>query len=239
MAALAAVVDGALDLLLGSSCSACGIAGRALCLVCRARLPTGAAVCWPTPTPPGLVRPTAAAEYAGAVRSLVLDHKERGRLALARPLGLMLAFAVLDACAAARAGAVDLVPVPSHPAVVRDRGHDPVLRVARVAAAQVRRAGVGARVRPVLRVVARPDDQAGLTSEERAANVHGRFGARGGPRQGAGVVLVDDVVTTGATLREAQRALEAVGVQPVGSAVVAATRRQICPVGDLSDPALT
>lgn len=241
--ALDAVVDGTLDLLLGSRCSACGTAGRALCRRCRSRLPTTAAACWPTPTPPGLVRPTAAAEYTGAVRSLILDHKEHHRLALARPLGQLLAAAVLDACAAAGVGGVDLVPVPSHPAVVRGRGHDPVLRVARVAAAVLRREGVTAAVWPVLRVVARPEDQAGLTSRQRAVNVHGRFAARrlpgGRARLGSAVVLVDDVVTTGATLREAQRALELVGVDPVGAAVVAATRRRICPISDVSDPVLT
>jgi predicted amidophosphoribosyltransferase len=87
---------------------------------------------------------------------------------------------------------------------------------------------------PLLRVVRRPEDQAGLDAAARARNLHGRFAARGGrvvPQQHR-VVLVDDVITTGATLREAQRALEATGTRPVGAAAVAATRRRAVRHGD-------
>jgi predicted amidophosphoribosyltransferase len=125
--------------------------------------------------------------------------------------------------------------------VVRRRGQDPLLRMTHCAAAALRRRGVAASVRPLLRVVARPGDQAGLGAGERAANVAGRFAARahaaGGyrarqRRSGPAplVLLVDDVITTGATLREAQRALEDAGVVPVAAATVAATRRRIAPV---------
>jgi predicted amidophosphoribosyltransferase len=226
------VLDAWLDLLLGSMCSACGAPGRALCRCCEARLPGRAGPAWPTPTPPGLVRPTAVGEYADPLRRLIVDHKEHGRLGLARPLGRLLAVAVADAWRAAGAtaglagGPLELVPVPSHPAVVRERGHDPLLRIARVAAGAVRREGLRARVHPALRVTARPVDQAGLDTSSRAANVRDRFAVRRGARVTAPVVLVDDVVTTGATLREAQRALEAAGVTVLGAATVAATRRR-------------
>jgi predicted amidophosphoribosyltransferase len=241
------VLDAWLDLLLGSACSACGSPGRALCRGCEAALPRRAHAAWPTPTPAGLVRPSAVGEYADPLRRLVVDHKEHGRLALARPLGRLLALAVLDAWAAAgpfgvpvgsgpsagagpaagaRAGRVALVPVPSHGSVVRARNHDPLLRITRVAAATVRGEGLRARVCPVLRVTARPVDQAGLDTAARAANVRGRFAVRAGSRVTAPVVLVDDVVTTGATLREAQRALEEAGVVVLGAATVAATRRR-------------
>jgi predicted amidophosphoribosyltransferase len=168
-------------------------------------------------------------EYADPLRRLVIDHKERGRLALARPLGRLLAVAVLDTWRAAEGArwppVLDLVPVPSHPAVVRGRGHDPLVRITRQAAGALRRQGARVRVRPVLRVTVRPGDQAGLGAEARAANVRGRFTVRSAPVGGAAVVLVDDVVTTGATLREAQRALELAGVTPIGAATIAATRR--------------
>ena len=226
------MLDAWLDLLLGSSCSACGAPGRALCRRCEAALPCRAGAAWPTPTPPGLVRPSAVGEYADPLRRLIVDHKEHGRLGLAGPLGRLLAVAVVDAWRAAGSpgvadgGRLDLVPVPSHPAVVRERDHDPLLRVARVAAGVVRRKGLPARVHPALRVTARPVDQAGLDTASRAANVRGRFAVRRGARVTAPVVLVDDVVTTGATLREAQRALEAAGVTVLGAATVAATRRR-------------
>ncbi len=56
---------------------------------------------------------------------MVLAHKERGVLALATPLGRLLAVAVVAALADAATGPVVLVPVPSRPASVRSRGHDP------------------------------------------------------------------------------------------------------------------
>ena len=230
------------DLVLGSSCAACDSPGPALCPPCRRALVAAPFVARPTPCPPGLVPPVAAAEYADVVRTLVLAHKERGRLALARPLGDLLAASV----AALLHGAGDpgggpgvaLVPVPSHPAVVRARRHDPLLRIARAAAGRLRREGTPACVDACLRVARRPGDQAGLDAGARAANVAGTFQVRqGSPRGGRAtqpprlLVLVDDVVTTGATLREAQRALEGAGIAVVGASTVAATRRRHPPSG--------
>lgn len=223
------MLDAWFDLVLGSRCSGCAEPGRALCRSCDSALVPRPVAAWPTPSPPGLVLPVAAAAYDGLVRALVVDHKEHGRLALARHLGRLLAAAVEEAARAAGArGGVALVPVPSHPSVVRGRGHDPLLRVARAAAAELRGRGTDAVVGRLLAVGGRPGDQAGLTAEERAANLQGRFRARSGSRGDVArtLLLVDDVITTGATLREAQRALEAEGLVPRAAATVAATRRR-------------
>lgn len=177
--------------------------------------------------------PCAAGAYDGDLRTLVIAHKEHGRLALARPLGVLLAAAVREVWA--RCGdpsapaAVRLVPVPSSRRVVRTRGHDPLLRMSRAAAVALRREGVHASLLPLLQSRGRAQDQAGLSASARAANLAGRFRARALPPPGPPVVLVDDVLTTGATLREAQRALEALGVTPLGAATVAATRRRVPP----------
>jgi predicted amidophosphoribosyltransferase len=93
------------------------------------------------------------------------------------------------------------------------------MRLARAAATEL---GVGARrlLEPA-RTVA---DQSGLTTRERAENLAGALRAVGRP--GLPVVIVDDVMTTGATLVEAARALAAQGHQVVGAAVLAATKRR-------------
>jgi predicted amidophosphoribosyltransferase len=220
------LLDAALDLALGSACAGCGSPGRALCAPCRQALPSGGSVMMPDPVPPGLVPVYAAAAYDGLIRDLVLAHKEHRRLALARPLGAVLAGVLLDVPLAAP---LVLVPVPSSPAVVRRRGHDPLLRMTRVAAGLLRQGGADASVRPALRQRRTPQDQAGLDAAARHANLHGVMDGR--PRiarvlADREVVVVDDVVTTGATAREAQRALEAADVRVVAVAALAATRRK-------------
>ncbi|GGR81278.1 MULTISPECIES: ComF family protein [Streptomyces] len=104
-----------------------------------------------------------------------------------------------------------LVPVPSARWAVRARGHDPVRRMALAAARELRRTGTPARVAAVLRQRRAVADQAGLDAPGRLANLAGALEvtASGGPLLGDGrrVVLVDDLMTTGASLAEAARAL--------------------------------
>jgi predicted amidophosphoribosyltransferase len=166
----------------------------------------------------------AAGEYAGPLKELIVAHKERHRLALAGPLGQVLAGVVEDLVA--RPAPIVLVPVPSSRRVVRHRGHDPLLRTTRSAAAALRGSGRSARTVRLLRVVRRVEDQAGLGAAARQANLRRTMRATPYPHP---VVVVDDVVTTGATTREAQRALEARGVRVAGIAAIAATRRLSVP----------
>ncbi|MFG2729696.1 ComF family protein [Streptomyces canus] len=103
-----------------------------------------------------------------------------------------------------------LVPVPSARRAVRARGHDPARRIALVAAGELRRSGMSARVVAVLRQRRRVADQSGLNSRQRLDNLAGALTVvpGGGRLLAEGlVVLVDDLMTTGASLTEAARAV--------------------------------
>lgn len=223
------------DLLLGSRCVGCERPGRLVCPPCRAALPREARPVWPVPTPAGLVTPYASADYAGLPRALVLGLKERRMLALARPLGELLAVAVAAATGnlGDLLGPLVLVPVPSRRSSVRARGHDPTHTVTRLAAARLAATDHDVVVRRLLRLRPGVVDQAGLDSAARAANLAGSMTCPGPElrrlarlRPRARLVVCDDVLTTGATAREAQRALEAVGLTVHAIAAVAATRRR-------------
>lgn len=237
--------DAWLDLLLGSSCGVCGLPGRVLCDLCAGTLPRSARVAWPTPCPPGLALPVAAGEYDGGLKVLVNAHKEGQQFSLVRPLGAMLAASVrevLDRHDLATSGPGLLVPVPSRGRVVRARGHDPMLRVSRRAAALLRRWGYPVVVERLLRSAAVAQDQTGLLAEERAANLAGTLCCASGQAArrrtrtpDARVIVADDVLTTGATAREAQRALEDCELLVVGIATIAATRKRLA-VRTVNDP---
>ncbi|MDT7539676.1 MAG: hypothetical protein QOI82_3261 [Actinomycetota bacterium] len=216
-----------LDLVLPQPCAGCGGSDAAWCLSCAAVLAAAAGSplgrCRPDPTPAGFPPAAAAAAYAGAVRGALLAHKESGRLGLGRPLGRALAAAV--ACLTVPDHVV-LVPVPSSRSAVRQRGHDHALRLARFAAATLTAGGQPTRAQPLLVPVRRLGDQSALDAAGRAANLAGAFGVRRDVAVAGQVVVVDDVVTTGASLVEAARALTAAGATVHGAATVAATIRR-------------
>ncbi|MET7646410.1 ComF family protein [Streptomyces sp. NPDC005426] len=203
-------------LVLPVDCGGCGRTRTELCEECAAQLYGGAPRrVRPDPEPTGLPVVHAAAGYEHAVRAVLLAHKERGALGLAGAVGRALAGAVRAGAGVSPGEApLLLVPVPSARRAVAARGHDPVRRIALAAAAELRRAGTSARVAAVLRQRRPVADQSGLGARERRANLAGALGvvAGGGRLLAAGrVVLVDDLLTTGASLAEAARAIDGAG----------------------------
>jgi predicted amidophosphoribosyltransferase len=229
------LLDALVDLLLGGCCVGCSRPGRVLCGPCGALLPEGARPAWPRPAPAGLVTPWAAGSYDGLLKAMVVGHKERRLLALRDPLALLLAQAASAALCApgGHRGPAVLVPVPSRPASVRARGYDPTYALTSGAATVLGAAGWDVVVRRLLRSRPGVVDQAGLDAGARAANLAGSMHCPAASlrrlsecRPRASVIVCDDVLTTGATAREAQRALESVGLQVTAVAAVAATRRR-------------
>ena len=237
------VVGALADLVLPRICAGCSRPGSRLCARCSGLL-TLPRLATPRRFPAGFPPTVAAGAYAGPVRPAVVAFKERGRAELARPLGAALALAVAAVVAglpdAGGRAPVLLVPVPSSAQALRTRGRDHVRELAGRAVAELRAVGVPASEARLLRRRGRAGDSAGLSAAARRANLAGTFAPRGrrAPVQPEAVlVLVDDVVTSGATLTEAAAVLAS--LRPDGpsvlAAVVAATPRRR-PLDQLSGP---
>ena len=216
------------DAFLPLSCAGCGRPERSgWCRGCdralaaatrspRRAIPAGGGV----DLPPVFV----AAAYGGVLRAAVLAYKERGRRDLAPVLGVPLGVVVRYAAASASAPVL-IVPVPASRAAVRRRGFDHV-RLAVTAAPGL------PPPTDLLRWTRRVRDQGELGAAQRISNVSGALRVR--PRRrseratAAGpapvLVLVDDVVTTGSTLREAVRACRSGGFVVAAAVALAATR---------------
>jgi predicted amidophosphoribosyltransferase len=205
------------DLIAPSRCAVRGCAGAApLCPSCerdlQSQLRHGPLLSLPDPCPSGLPPTWAAGDYAGVLQRLVVAHKEHRRGDLT---GLLTE--ILRPALARTPSDALVVVVPTTPeARARRRGH-PLTDVVR---------GLTRTASPL--VWARsPSDQAALGARSRATNLAGSLVSTGVP-PGRPVVLVDDVLTTGATLAEAARALVGAGVpqQRLHAIVIAATRRK-------------
>jgi len=199
-----------LDLILPLQCGGCGAPATRWCDTCGKELSVAA-------QQPIVVNPRidpqipvfALGRYAGARRQAILAMKERGRGDLVAPLARVLAVGVHRLLVWGMVETpLTIVPAPTRRWAARRRGGDPVTKVAMAAVAGHPDISVVRALR--MRALAR--DSVGLTTSARERNVAGRvLLCNKLPR--TEVVVVDDVVTTGATARESVRVLQSAGAR--------------------------
>ncbi len=213
-----------LDLLLPPRCPGCGREGAPICADCARPLerrldePPGAPLGLPVELPEGLAQLEWCAAFTGSVRAALLALKYDGDRRVAEPLGR----AAARRWRRAGMGGEVLVPVPVHAARLRERGYDQAELLAAAAAREL-----GMPVVPALRRAEATAAQYRLGRASRAANVGHAFACRPEHRRAIRerhVVLVDDIVTTGATLSACAATLLASGARLVSGLTVARER---------------
>ncbi len=227
MAHLRRLATTTLDLALPATCSGCGREGAPLCDTCvpaldaRLTLPGGTPIGLPADLPAPLLQVEWCAPFAGAVRRALHDLKYAGERRLAGPLGA----AIARRWTRVGIGAAVVVPVPVHAERRRRRGYDQAVLIAGAAARDL-----GLPLVPGLERGRATVAQFELGRDERSANVEGAFAlVRSDPAvtraiAGRWVLLIDDVVTTGATLAACAMALERGGALAVSAITVARER---------------
>ena len=230
-----AILDRVLDAAFPARCAGCGREGPPLCRSClpaldaRLDLPAGVPLGLPAEIPVPLLQLEWCAPFRGIVRDALHRLKYAGERRLAEPLGM----AAARRWERAGVGADLVMHVPVHAERARARGYDQAELIARVAARHL-----GLPFAAGLERVRATTAQFDLDRVDRAANVAGAFAlaagassrvAHGGVRpsaalRGRWVLLVDDVVTTGATLAACADVLEAAGAMAVSAVTIARER---------------
>jgi ComF family protein len=227
MATVRRFTSAALDLAFPANCSGCGREGAPLCPAClpaldaRLTVPGGTPLGLPAEIPSPLLQLEWCAPFAGPVRTALHDLKYAGERRLAEPLGA----AVGRRWGRVGVGAQVVVPVPIHAEREHRRGFDQATLIAAVAARD--------RGLPLATALERGRAtvaQFELGRDDRAANVAGAFRLRASDPgasaliAGRWILLVDDVVTTGATLAACATTLVRAGALAVSAIAVARER---------------
>ncbi len=212
-------------------CAEAGADGHDLCVDCQRALPWNRCACahcglpMPEPVaacgrclkkPPPLDRVHAAFRYGFPVDRLLPRFKFHHDLAAGRELADAMHAALTDAVSIDADRPQALLAVPLHPKRLRQRGYNQALELARPLA----KAFAIPLLHDSLRRIRDIAPQSGLGALARRRNPRGAF-AVGSDAMPSHVALVDDVMTTGATLHECARVLKRAGVQQVDAWVAA------------------
>jgi ComF family protein len=213
-----------LDVLLPPACPGCGLEGQVVCAACLRHIarrrdePAGAPLGLAVSQPAGLVQLEWCCAYSGPARAALHALKYDGELRLVEVLAEQMA----ARWTRSGIGGDVLVPVPVHAARLRQRGFDQAELLARAAGRLL-----DLPVATALERAAKTAAQHALGRQARAANVGGAFAVKAASRNavaGRWVVLVDDVVTTGATFSGCAQALYAAGASAVSGLALARER---------------
>jgi ComF family protein len=204
-----------LDLVYPKKCPGCHIPSINICVDCKSL--------WQGPPVTIVLNQNkvpviSVAQYRNEVRSVLLAYKENGE----RESGKVLTEALIRArLEIVRDSICTLVPIPSNPKSIRRRGRDFMMELCTQVSIQS-----GDKVLPIFRVDRDVEDQSKLNEKQRSQNLIGAFGCISKNLHLAvtsPIILVDDLLTTGATLREAVRALGQHGLSPIGAITAAHT----------------
>lgn len=204
-----------MDLVYPKKCPGCHLPSLEICESCKSF--------WQSPAVTIILKQSkvsvlSVAKYRNEVRSILLAYKENGE----REAGNVLSEALLKARLEIGSNLIcTLVPIPSNPKSIRRRGRDFMMDLCTQVAIKN-----GDNVLPILKVNRDVEDQSKLDEKQRSQNLIGAFDCDSKNLhliRSTHLVLVDDLLTTGATLREAVRALGQRGLMPIGAITAAHT----------------